>query len=599
MRHRMIRVEWLICLGGVLILTLSACAAAQPSGPNSEGEAQPAAGSASELLPTRRPFPLEAGAPRLFFSDLESGPNSGGEGDQGAFVTLYGEGFGMARGDSTVTVGGGQVARYVEWGENNAPARGLDMIVVQLGAAAETGELEVTVGGQASNGLPFTVRPGNIYFVSTAGEDAADGSFERPFATIAYARSVLQAGDIAYIMDGVSQTVEDNFGAALAIDSGGEPGAPKALIAYPGAIATIGTVDPSLEFALRVPNVEGVIANDWVIAKLVFRARNQAIEIGGSGSSRWRLIGNDISCPIGDAELTACFVTTMVSGIAFLGNDVHDIGQDDPQRPAKTYHAVYFSTDTNHVEVAWNDIHDNDTCRALQFHSSPLLGGGPDDPTGHNQYDLLVHDNLIHGTACDGINFATVDPSQGPVRAFNNIIFDVGRGPSPRDEDANYACVYVSGGVPSEGRPEGAGTVEIFNNTLYACGRADGVPAENLDRGALSRGPASPSLIADFSNNIVVSPAGENYIAPTSDTSLINGSNNLFFGNGPGPDFLANNIDADPLLTDPDGLDFHLAAGSPAIDAGVALDLAFDFGGIFRPQGAAIDVGAYEFAEIR
>jgi len=80
---------------------------------------------------------------------------------------------------------------------------------------------------------------------------------------------------------------------------------------------------------------------------------------------------------------------------------------------------------------------------------------------------------------------------------------------------------------------------------------------------------------------------------------LITGSNNLFFGNGPGPDFLANNIDADPLLTDPEGLDFHLTPGSPAIDAGAASDLAFDFGGIYRPQGAAIDVGAYEFAEIR
>ena len=56
---------------------------------------------------------------------------------------------------------------------------------------------------------------------------------------------------------------------------------------------------------------------------------------------------------------------------------------------------------------------------------------------------------------------------------------------------------------------------------------------------------------------------------------------------------------SDPLLTDPEGLDFHLTPGSPAIDAGAASDLAFDFGGIFRPQGAAIDVGAYEFAEIR
>lgn len=59
--------------------------------------------------------------------------------------------------------------------------------------------------------------------------------------------------------------------------------------------------------------------------------------------------------------------------------------------------------------------------RALQFRSSPLNGS-----TGYNQFDLAVHDNLIHGDVCDGVNFATVDPSQGAVRAYNNIVYAVG-----------------------------------------------------------------------------------------------------------------------------------------------------------------------------
>src|SRR5260221_5086746 len=44
-------------------------------------------------------------APRLFFSDLDSGPNSGGENNNGAYVTLYGANLGA---NPTVTVGGGQ-----------------------------------------------------------------------------------------------------------------------------------------------------------------------------------------------------------------------------------------------------------------------------------------------------------------------------------------------------------------------------------------------------------------------------------------------------------------------------------------------------------
>ena len=50
-----------------------------------------------------------AEAPRLFFTDLTSAPNSGGEtvsGFSGAYVTLYGNGFGATQGTSTVTLGG-------------------------------------------------------------------------------------------------------------------------------------------------------------------------------------------------------------------------------------------------------------------------------------------------------------------------------------------------------------------------------------------------------------------------------------------------------------------------------------------------------------
>ena len=66
---------------------------------------------------------LDSPGPRLFFTDLESGPNRGGQDDLGCYVTLWGEGFGASRGESKVTMGGREVARYVEWGQDNAWAR--------------------------------------------------------------------------------------------------------------------------------------------------------------------------------------------------------------------------------------------------------------------------------------------------------------------------------------------------------------------------------------------------------------------------------------------------------------------------------------------
>jgi hypothetical protein len=533
-------------------------------------------------LPTLAPPPIKGAAPRLFFTDLESGPNTGGEGGLGVFITIYGEGFGSERGASTVTIGGQEVARYVSWGADNAP-RKLDMIVVQPGPNVKSGEIVVTIDGNASNPLPFTIRPGGIYFVSSTGNDSSNGDFEHPWRTIAFAENSLAPGDTAYVLDGVTQTSEDNYSAALSLESSGEADAPKALIAYPGAAATIGSTE--MEFGIRVPNI-GIAASNWVIAKFILRGYVQAVDIGGEGSSRWRVVGNDISCPVGDGQ-TGCFAAAQASHIRFLGNEVHGISQNSPQ-PGKQYHAVYFTTDTNHVEVGWNHIHDNRTCRALQFHSSPL-----NETTGYNQYDLIVHDNLIHGDVCDGINFATVDPSKGPVRAFNNIIFDVGRGPTPPDGDANYTCIYAAGGTNTG--VDGTGSIEIFNNTLYDCGRAEGVPPDNVDHGAFGRGPGSPKLMMVLTNNIVFLTAGEETISPSSDTSLITGSNNLWFGGLNLPSFLAGNIEADPLFMDTTAADFHLQPGSPAIDAGMDMGIGFDYEYRPRPQDGAYDVGAYEF----
>ena len=543
----------------------------------------------AEPLPEPHSFPAEPGGPRLFFTDLISGPVTGGEGDLGVFVTLYGEGFGAERGDSIVTLGRQEVAAYPQWGENNASARGLDQITVQLGPDNTSGDLVVTVGGAASNPLPFEVRPGGVFFVSPSGSDEADGSFSSPWATVPHARSSLAPGDTVYLMDGVEQTAEDNASAALALEAGGEPGRPLAFVAYPGAHPVIGTTD--LEFGTRIPNNPDTYANHWVFAGLTLRGLVTALDLGGSGSSDWRIVGNDISCPRGDGQ-TGCFAASLASQVLFYGNQVHDIGVESPQQPSKQYHAVYFTTDSVHVDAGWNDIHDNRTCRAIQVHSSPLCvpDCGASDTTGFNQYDVLIHDNWINGDACDGIVVATVDPSQGPVQIYNNILVHVGAGPHPPDGEANYSCIYVAGGTNTG--PDGKGVVEVSNNTCYDVGAVDPTWA---DAGAFGRGPGSPDLVMELRNNLVLTLPGQPYLTTSTDAALVRGESNLWFGSGPGPDFLTGNLDADPRFIDLAAFDFHLQPDSPAIDAGVDTGLAYDFAGLFRPLGVGFDIGAYEF----
>ena len=505
-------------------------------------------------------------APHIFFSDLDSGPNTGGQNDKGAFVTIYGKGFGNDRGPATVSVGGGQADNYPVWTDSK--------IGFQLGNAARSGDIVVHVGGTSSNGVPFVVRPGSIYFVSVAGNDHHSGSFKSPWRTIVKAKNSIAAGDIAYVMNGADQIVLDDFDASLAIASSGVAGRPKALAVYPGARAMIGSAGGP-EFAVRTPAL-GQRFNYWTLAGFTLRGGNESLKL--VLAEGWRVVANDMSCPNGDGQ-AACFEAAGSENLKVLGNFIHDSGRSTA---GKQYHSLYFTTDSIHIEVGWNIIANNHSCRGIQFHSSPL-----DANSGFNQFDLIVHDNVVHGQVCDGINFATIDPSKGPVQAYNNIVYDVGTGPDPQGEVSNYACIS-SPGITNRGAP-GSGTTEWFNNTLYNCG-----PHGGQNSGAFNAGSGSP--IVRLRNNIVYARSGENYLEPAGDAARFTGNNNVWFGAGKGPARTTANVNADPKFIDPVKADFHLQSSSPAIDAGVNTGILSDAGGVTRPQGTASDCGAFEFS---
>ena len=156
-------------------------------------------------------------APALFFEDLQSGPNAGGEsvsGYAGSYVTLYGNFFGATQGSSTVTLNGASCLRVVSWGSNYL---WYQKLVVQLGPTCASGNFAVTVGGQSSNTLPFAVRTGNIYCVATSGSDSASGKFPSCWQSIPHAAGSIAAGDIAYVRNGVIAGADTGYGSPLDI----------------------------------------------------------------------------------------------------------------------------------------------------------------------------------------------------------------------------------------------------------------------------------------------------------------------------------------------------------------------------------------------
>ncbi|HEY6349374.1 MAG TPA: choice-of-anchor Q domain-containing protein [Candidatus Angelobacter sp.] len=546
--------------------------------------------------------------PQIFFTDMDSGPNSGGEsisGFAGAYVTLYGNFLGASQGSSTITWNGqnclrvvGPTGSYNGWGSSYF---WYQRIIVQLGSGctAGSGNFVVTINGKASNGYPFTVRStGKIFFVATAGKDTNAGTAASPFLTVPRCKSMLNAGDTCYIENGVVANTVDNFDATLELEKGGSAGSPIAFVAYPGATATLGSA--SITYGIRVPNIS-VSANYVTVAGLFFSPSQQGMN--PTNSTNWRVVGNNFQCPTANGQ-DGCFTTNEISTIKYLGNEVTNVGV---VAASKQQHAVYFSSDTNHVEAAWNYIHNNRSCRAMQFHSSPLGGGGANDPTGHNMFDLSVHDNLIHDDPCDGINFATVDPSQGKVEAYNNVIYHVGIGPSPQDGDSgDYSCIYMAY-ITNTG-PVGGGTVEIYNNTLSDCGPHVASFANN---GAFMINGGAPSLMAKIRNNVAYQLGSEPFGSGGGwNASLVSGSNNIFHSTGSvtAPTFTTGNLTSDPLFMNLSINNYQLQSGSPAIDAGITINsgntyLNFmpwngnpsDNNGVSRPQGTSYDIGAFEF----
>jgi len=525
----------------------------------------------------------QAASPVIFFSDLESGPNSGGEGKGGAYVTVYGRGFGAARGASTVTIGGGQAVAYPIWSD--------EKIAFQLGASATTGEIKVNTAAGTSNGVPFTVRPGRIVFVSPTGRDSGSGSFSSPWKSLLKARDSAQPGDIIYAMNGVAQLGDDGSGwrTAMLLRAGGTAGRPIALVAYPGATVTIGTVNGP-EIAIRSTDYSARPAacpGYWVFAGLVLRGKAIAMALAGP-SWKWRVVGNDMSCPNGNGS-AGCFEVGGATGVDFLGNNVHNAGAEGA---SALYHGVYFGTDSTKLDIGWNTIAYVRGCRGLHIHSSPLFGGGPSDKTGRNMYDIRIHDNVVHDIQCDGIILATVDPSRGPVKIVNNVIYNAGRGPNTPERSGNFACIAIPGSTNS-GDP-GGGTIEILHNTFFHCGTNPNPPYQG-SVSSIGFGDANPRLSLLLKNNIFVQPPNIPYLSHAAG-SPISGSNNLFYGGPAMPKTpgLKNSISADPRFVNVKAADFRLGPSSPAAGAGAATGVARDRAGAPRPAGNGADLGAYQ-----
>jgi len=536
--------------------------------------------------------------PVLYFSDITSGPKSGNSdtsggrsGLDGAIVTIWGRNLGEAQAGSKVYANGVEAASYYSWGNATSPAdlythHQMQMVSFQISHLAQDGlgTIYVNANGINSNALPFTIRAGNIYFATTGGDDdSGDGSWSNPWRTIPKTADNLALGDIAYIGDGVDQTTETGYGAAVNLGSDGTESHPKALLVYPGAISNVGNV--TLERAFHVWNVDtGNYSVHWVIS----RFRMTTASVGVTAQDGFRVIGNYVTAPNGNG-MDGALGGVNGSDIYILGNELENIGSADC---SKLYHAIYISgvrqdtpprapTESNR-EVAWNYLHDNLSNRAINIYSEQ-------EYSAYIQQHR-VHDNVIINQRGDGIMLGYYVTGDNWV--YNNLIVNAGLGPEWTDDASYHTGIHINTGHESITST----AVFLYNNTLYGNGWAGAVyPEESgsvlFDPGALSR-----STSVYFSNNIIYS-TGEQYVAGESAELPTGDFRNCWYGNGLSPAWDTTAITNDPNFVSPGIFNFQLQNGSPCIDVGknVSTVVSRDLFGVPRPLGLGFDIGVFEY----
>lgn len=512
-------------------------------------------------------------APVIYFTDIITGADTGGENNNGVYLTIYGKGFGATRGTSTVTIGGAAPAQYKIWGSGNSVNTLLDMIVVQIGSAALTGNVVVTVSGVTSNGVPFTVCSGNIYFVSPSGNDSNPGSFASPWLTPGKARSAMVAGDTVYFRAGTYNTV-DNFGAPmLIIGNSGTSGAYQNFLGYPGETAQLG--DSSVSRAIYF---WGNTTLQYVaIGQLKIRSSASSLSfqnvIAPGGCNHIRVVGNDAQTS-GTGE--GVDFEMPADNIVIYGNESGNncpSGCNFDNRAYSVYFGGYGAQ--SNVDIGWNRLHDNLFGKSLQLYGHQA---------GDTMTNFFFHDNLCYNNSMPGMTLGGGDPGvTGDVNVtnaqiYNNVFWNNA-----------YGSRFAQGSIQLQTYNTLSGTYKFYNNSFYN----DGV----------NHGNSLPSTIIEYDNLGVSSSAFYNnvFYAPSSATTFFqstasfSGGHNVYFGiassNIPAAD--TTSIFGDPKFSNPAGIDLHLGAGSPAIAAGQASNASVrDFDGDIRPSPPSI--GAFD-----
>ena len=515
--------------------------------------------------PSLTPEAQSKPTPSLLYTDIVSGPTTGGEGNNGVYLSIFGKDFGVSGlGNTTkVYVGTTEVASYRYLGVSKSP--GIQQITVQVGALSGVAQgaplqIKVVVNGVSSNSnLRFTPNPGRMLYVdNVSGNDATavPGDITKPYRYVQTpalytggAWQVARGGDVIVMRGhGTSNPWKDvgfeHYFMRVADRSGSAPtGAsgtgPIAIMGYPNEDTFIrGTLSGGMTGGC----FSGINGQTFLGKGQWVTISNLRIDCEGYDGPisqqiyghNWRIVNNDLS--ESTAPRTGSSVPRM-GGITgngqnafWYGNEIHDI-----QGSSGECHGIYIDGDGSY-DIAYNYVHDIRDGNGFQVYVNGSNGSNVSN-------NISLHHNLIRNVSKHGLNIA--DGARNNVKIWNNIVYNV-----------QYSAIRFN-----TANLHGA---QVFNNTFYNTNIA-----RNNYYGAISNDWTLAAGSVDIENNIFVVVENTPYNSGSNGVPASAGiiSKNLWFNSANSTSFDSAPVTHDPKFVTP-GSDFHLQIASPAIGVG-------------------------------
>jgi parallel beta-helix repeat protein len=275
------------------------------------------------------------------------------------------------------------------------------------------------------------------------------------------------------------------------------------------------------------------------------------------------------------------------SHIVVAGNEVVEVCRGGSSSPDLPFNECITIGETAHFEVRENYVHDchkegidaKDGSSYGQVHGNHVHDtvrvGIYVDAADKHTHDIDVFGNRVHNIEIDGDGISVGSEAGGlleNIRIFNNLSYN------------NQWSGIVIHRCCEDIHP--LKNIQILNNTVYNIGVPGGWGvgighANNQATGVVIR------------NNILSKNLSLQVdLEDLDDPGAVVIDHNLY--DGPGPMYGTGNQVGDPSMVSPSSGDFHLQAGSLAIDTGTSVGApSDDFDGLARD--ALPDIGAYEY----